>query len=76
MPPTLDEAKLCPLGIEILKAARKKGHATLKEAAIAVEISYSQLYDLATGRKDPKLSTIQRIAAALGTTAAKLVASS
>lgn len=66
---TILDRKLQPkgdLGRRLLALCDAKGYASLAEAAESSGINYMQLYQLITGSRDPRWSTVERIVGLLG----------
>jgi DNA-binding phage protein len=54
------------LGRRLLAFVRAKGYSGLPDAAEAHGLSYQQLYDIVSGNKDPRISTVEQIMEKLG----------
>lgn len=60
------------LGKRLMALIRHRGYSGLKEAAAKTGLSYQQLYDLMSGRKVPRIDTLERIVEQLGGTMREL----
>ena len=69
-----NRAKLCPTGERLLALARRRGYNNLRAASVAAGIHYPVLYDIASGSRDPRLSTLERLVAELGGTMSEFYA--
>ncbi len=74
MPRALDPAKLSDLGRRLHALCARRGYPTFGAAAAASGVKYSQLLDIAHGRKNPREATLRRIVEQLGGTVAELYA--
>lgn len=62
------------LGRRLLALSRLKGHPNLRVASEASGINYQQLWDIVAKGKDPRVSTLERIVEAFGSTMAEFYA--